>query len=876
MRKVFKVVALSLGIFSLSLFTLQADNVIAEDCPEGWTTEECENKKQNDKLVQQAIGSFKPAVDKVNQGLKDGAKGMCMYTEKPKDPSTVVFPKAEDVARCELGNTYDNSTGKDLIENKHIFGDTPPTPYQKLICTNPKAMKECIAERGIEREYYTLPEKIVIYKRQLVEEVVQKNEQVEKDDFILPHEYKDKLPEEQLPIVESILSNLSKVKNPSMSKMDRIEIVKGNNRQEGTGSDYYLKYTVVNPQYWKALRPTSKHPRPGCNDKIYYKKPHMNWIFPTGGLGLSPDYYYEKNPDCSDYVEHNTEGFSTGPKVYIKNDKNKEGFDIRKESVALLYLAGNAKKEDSNTANNYSIDVYDLDKNPEYRIGCKIQYGTTFNSYPLHARLWESQRHKFNDCFFDVLNIQCQGKTWYWDLDSISDDDKNGIYSKTCYLVDNETYGKELTFPMNNKIKATNWGYKKKGTELYNPIFMNEFYYNIQKKINEYVDAYKVSDPSAVLISASIEDKTDHVEVSIQIMRNVPGNPIANTYTCPIPELQKDPCIKQGNKYYCSETSCITEPVPLDENGNPQIETFDPEGDVLDNSTDTIDFINKDNCTVDPEKMTIGDGKYMKARIPNFPADNDCYGKDPKLINQLNEEKNKKNRDDIMTGGDKAENDESWLPPSFKFTLRLFQSIAGWMTGGECTNEEKRLLLYRTSISSKDLERNSGRDIKEGNAKPFLWKIGENELENDTRADGNCVALSYYCSFHEKGLGCNRLLGTDHYFYIKNCRRKSIGFCCFPDLFMKAIAVAAREQFPELYNWGDGVTSPGVNPCDPDVKKINHNCKGVKLSDFSLLNFNTKQFNRDIEAMVNKEMEKALENSDETLETLKEKNLVKE
>ena len=200
-----------------------------------------------------------------------------------------------------------------------------------------------------------------------------------------------------------------------------------------------------------------------------------------------------------------------------------------------------------------------------------------------------------------------------------------------------------------------------------------------------------------------------------------------------------------------------------------------------------------------------------------------------------------------------------------------------------CSDDERFAKLSRSSITgyNRSWTDKSWRNFNIHIGNPTVWVVdgkgspvkrtlgtdlSEINKNYDFGYDGNCIAINHYCIHYgdtpDSPLDSD---GNDIYNCTQDdvpvlgyfCRRPGVGFCCYDDLFNKALAKAAREQLPNVYTWGEQVVTPGKNLCKPDRKRVKPNCKGVKIVDLNRINLNTENFKADLDVMVKGEVEKA-------------------
>lgn len=314
---------------------------------------------------------------------------------------------------------------------------------------------------------------------------------------------------------------------------------------------------------------------------------------------------------------------------------------------------------------------------------------------------------------------------------------------------------------------------------------------------------------------------------------------------CPINE--NNPCYKEGSDYYCT-SECIpgnslniTPAPPLEKDEIAGIGTEEPK--------------ENDVCTVDG--ITIADGTYMSCRLGskiNALADNCCF----------TSMDNKEKQEDIMTGVSDVLSVAISFGPGFWVTAisdifkaagwidvdivaEWFKGALDWLQDGVCTNAE--ILAGTYSYSTRGVTYNyrssieAIKDEKEG-----ILPAGYD--------GGNCVYFGEFCSGYFGNCWEGTFLGIYYNFSMFGCKRPSRAFCCYSNLFDKALAKAARDQMSNKYDWGKingkklspySTITPGENPCRPDYKNINVDCSGVSITDLANISLDTVSFQKDIE-----------------------------
>lgn len=310
---------------------------------------------------------------------------------------------------------------------------------------------------------------------------------------------------------------------------------------------------------------------------------------------------------------------------------------------------------------------------------------------------------------------------------------------------------------------------------------------------------------------------------------------------CPI--NKNNPCYKEGSDYYCT-SECVPGS-SINITTPPSIENDEISGLGQEPKKDDI-------CTIDG--ITIADGTYMSCRLgseTNALADNCC----------LTDMDDKDKQEKIMTGVSDLLSVALSYGPGFWGVIisdifeaaglpdvvgEWFDSMLDWIIGGACSNAE--ILTGTYSYSTRGI----------------TYPYGPSEAMEDRNKNklpagydgGNCVYFGEYCS--EYFSSCFDGYIFDIYFNLSTfgCKRPSRAFCCYSNLFDKALAKAARDQMPNKYKWGsingDSLShlqtrTKGKNPCKPDYKNLNIDCSGISINDLVNISLDTVSFQKDIE-----------------------------
>lgn len=302
---------------------------------------------------------------------------------------------------------------------------------------------------------------------------------------------------------------------------------------------------------------------------------------------------------------------------------------------------------------------------------------------------------------------------------------------------------------------------------------------------------------------------------------------------CPLGDYS---CYPENGQYVCNQNKC--------ESGSNMDVTENPE-----QGTPVIKPPKKEGiesgCVEDMSKVTIAEGTLGMCRLSsriNALADNCCK------ISVNDRDK----QEDIMTG---VADVISVIGGTYSLISDLFKAL-GWadedfiqvlltdvmefLKGGTCSNDE--IAIATAAAATQGIVVNNNGITYDGN--------------NDS---GTCVYLGDYCTNYSgtchKWFG--EIIGWDG-----QCERPAKAYCCYSSMFEKALAKAAREQMPDKYNWGNirgyplwpykskygEPYTPGNNPCKPDFKELNINCKGVSVFDLVNINMDSEQFQTDMAA----------------------------
>lgn len=365
-----------------------------------------------------------------------------------------------------------------------------------------------------------------------------------------------------------------------------------------------------------------------------------------------------------------------------------------------------------------------------------------------------------------------------------------------------------------------------------------EYKCNIPAKFFTITDGDSITKETLYTIYPSsckcIDGYSDTVKLAPLLTVNVILERPKTTITCPYGSNY--PCYLENNEYICNKNKCdagsnmdVTE---NPEQGTPVIKPPKKEG-------------IESGCVEDMSKVTIAEGTLGMCRLSsrtNALADNCCK------ISVNDRDK----QEDIMTG---VADVISVIGGTYSLISDLFKAL-GWadedfiqvlltdviefIKGGTCSNDE--IAIATAAAATQGIVVNNNGITYDGN--------------NDS---GTCVYLGDYCTNYSgtchKWFG--QIIGWDG-----QCERPARAYCCYSSMFEKALAKAAREQMPDKYNWGNirgnpvwpykskfgEPYTPGNNPCEPDFKELNIDCKGVSVFDLININMDSEQFQTDMAA----------------------------
>ena len=370
----------------------------------------------------------------------------------------------------------------------------------------------------------------------------------------------------------------------------------------------------------------------------------------------------------------------------------------------------------------------------------------------------------------------------------------------------------------------------------YSPGYINNhgnattnFCVNANVKVDKNKDGLPdINEETGSLVKVTGRACIDHIDVEVTLERP------KTTITCPYGSNY--PCYLENNEYICNKNKCdagsnmdVTE---NPEQGTPVIKPPKKEG-------------IESGCVEDMSKVTIAEGTLGMCRLSsrtNALADNCCK------ISVNDRDK----QEDIMTG---VADVISVIGGTYSLISDLFKAL-GWadedfiqvlltdvmefLKGGTCSNDE--IAIATAAAATQGIVVNNNGITYDGN--------------NDS---GTCVYLGDYCTNYSgtchKWFG--QIIGWDG-----QCERPARAYCCYSSMFEKALAKAAREQMPDKYNWGNirgyplwpykskygEPYTPGNNPCEPDFKELNIDCKGVSVFDLININMDSEQFQTDMAA----------------------------
>lgn len=267
-------------------------------------------------------------------------------------------------------------------------------------------------------------------------------------------------------------------------------------------------------------------------------------------------------------------------------------------------------------------------------------------------------------------------------------------------------------------------------------------------------------------------------------------------------------CMEENGAYYCNKTSCAN-------SKDLQISTSD-------NATqDDLqgDYTSPNTCGL--ENAEIFKGRYLSCRhgSATTPLKNCCKSVEP------NEELQKGLKYGMYMGT--LFNPYLIMATALGELMDLFgesnmikewiEAATSWLSGGICEDGEISLSTLKAS--------------------------GPN--------DGNCIKLGEICSDYRGAWG--NIMNKCWYTEIQ-CDRVAEVYCCFDDMMAKSTAKAARVQLG--IGWGTDADGnkivnansirPGGNPCNPDKKRYNFDCRGITIPEMVSLNLNTEEYRNDI------------------------------
>lgn len=331
----------------------------------------------------------------------------------------------------------------------------------------------------------------------------------------------------------------------------------------------------------------------------------------------------------------------------------------------------------------------------------------------------------------------------------------------------------------------------------------------------------------------------NHIIVIIEMKKPI------ETKICPYGN--NNPCYLEGGDYICSNTPCEAGSSITTETGTKE------------NEYEYTPIVNKDGvgeggCVEDLSKVTIGDGTLGTCRLGSdanlAAAQNDC-------CKQTIEDRDAREAmisgaADILSIGLGS---IALLSDILKaiglanadFIGTAIQDMINWVGGGICRDDE-----MMTSTAASLLDNATGEKA------------------------GNCVYLGEYCSNYQGSCNSLTLFGKRYQWASsKGCERRARVYCCYSSVFEKALAKAARDQMPDKYDWGiikgehtKKVGPPGDkhgrrpysasgDPCYKDsLKEVK--CGGVSVFDLVNINFDSTDFQADMEDFVAVTMKEAL------------------
>lgn len=296
---------------------------------------------------------------------------------------------------------------------------------------------------------------------------------------------------------------------------------------------------------------------------------------------------------------------------------------------------------------------------------------------------------------------------------------------------------------------------------------------------------------------------------------------IADGYDYICPGNPERPCMEENNTYYCSLADCMA---------GTYIKNEDP-----DTSPDDLlgDYEQTKTCSM--TEPNLFPGRYMSCRrhSATTPLKDCCAG----------EKVNKELQETLKFGAYTyvAANPFLAWAAAIGEIMKLFgehnvvaewiNEATSWLSGGVCEQSEMSLNTLKAS----------GPDY------------------------GNCVKLGEFCSEYR---GATVTVMGQCGYTEKGCDRIAEAYCCFDNMLAKAMAKAARTQLK--IGWGtdendniileaDSIT-PGGNPCNPDKKRFNFDCRGISVQEMLKLNLDTEEYRNDIREYAEYMVSKMIDN----------------
>lgn len=323
-------------------------------------------------------------------------------------------------------------------------------------------------------------------------------------------------------------------------------------------------------------------------------------------------------------------------------------------------------------------------------------------------------------------------------------------------------------------------------------------------------------------------------EVVLQI--NYKIKTILNGYKYTCMSNPTNPCMEENGAYYCSLSGCYKgSGITVSNTDNATQEELQGE------------YEGASTCDINAASLFAG--RYLSCRhgSATSPLKDCCKSVEP------NEELKKGLKYGFYTG--MLYNPFLILATAFGEIMELLgegnligewiESATSWLSGGVCEEGEIALSTLKSS--------------------------GPN--------DGNCIKLGEICSDYRGAWGTLPVGGGDTCWYTEiQCDRTAEVYCCFDDMMAKATAKAGREQLGIGWGTDEGgnmITKansvrPGGNPCNPDKKRFNFQCRGLTIQEMVSLNLNTETYRNDIREYADHLLSKLVDENGQPIGKLQE------